>query len=321
MVRIPTQQSRNTPSVNKRQNDMEKLTGLIVKAISGFYYIEAADTLYECKARGVFRKKGISPVVGDRAEITVYEDGTAAIETILPRKNELIRPPLANLDRLFIVSSVCEPSPNRLMIDKITAVAVEKGIEPILVFTKADLADVTELLDTYRSIGMTAFGYSIHSPQDREQLCALLKGKVSAFTGNTGVGKSSLLNSLFPDLTLETAEISHKLGRGRHTTRHCELYKVGGGYVADTPGFSTVDIERYEVIMGEDMAACFPEFREYLTQCRFSTCSHTCEKGCAVLAAVQAGHIPASRHHSYRAMYEEIRNIPAWEMKKRLQRP
>lgn len=300
---------------------METFTGLITKAISGFYYIEAADTLYECKARGIFRKKGISPVVGDKAEITVYDDGTAAIETILPRRNELIRPPLANLDQLFIVSSVSEPSPNLLIIDKITAVAVEKGIEPIVVFTKTDLADVTELLTTYRSIGMKAFGYSIHSPQDREQLCRLLKGKVSAFTGNTGVGKSSLLNSLFPDLAIETAEISQKLGRGRHTTRHCELYKVGGGYVADTPGFSTVDIERYEIILCDEMAECFPEFREYLTQCRFSTCSHTCEKGCAVLSAVADGHIPLSRHQSYQAMYEEVRNIPEWEIKKRRQRP
>ena len=198
---------------------------------------------------------------------------------------------------------------------------MEKGIEPIVVFTKTDLADVTELLTTYRSIGMKAFGYSIHSSQDREQLCRLLKGKVSAFTGNTGVGKSSLLNSLFPDLAIETAEISQKLGRGRHTTRHCELYKVGGGYVADTPGFSTVDIERYEIILCDEMAECFPEFREYLTQCRFSTCSHTCEKGCAVLSAVADGHIPLSRHQSYQAMYEEVRNIPEWEIKKRRQRP
>ena len=295
---------------------MEKLTGLIVKAISGFYYIEAADTLYECKARGVFRKKGIAPAVGDKAEIAVWEDGTASIETILPRKNELIRPPLANLDQLFIVSSVSEPAPNLLMIDKITAVAVEKGIEPIVVFTKADLADVSELLHIYRSIGMTAFAYSIHSPQDKEQLCALLQGKVSAFTGNTGVGKSSLLNSLFPELAIETAEISRKLGRGRHTTRHSELYKVGGGYVADTPGFSTVDIERYEVIRCEEIAMCFPEFRDYITRCMFSTCTHTVEKGCAVIEAVKNGVISDSRHNSYRAMYDEVKNIPEWASKK-----
>ena len=296
---------------------MEKLTGLIVKAISGFYYIEAADALYECKARGVFRKKGISPAVGDRAEITVLDDGTASVDSILPRKNYIIRPPLANLDRLFIVSSVSEPSPSTLIIDKISAVAVEKGIEPVVVFTKSDLADCGELLSIYRRAGIRALSYSIHSPVDRQELISLLEGKISAFTGNTGVGKSSLLNSLFPELRIETAEISKKLGRGRHTTRHSELYKVGGGYVADTPGFSTVDIERYEVIKKDEIAYCFPEFREYLTECRFTTCTHTCEKGCAVIGAVKAGAIPESRHSSYRAMYDEVKDIPEWEMKKR----
>lgn len=296
---------------------MEKLTGLIIKAISGFYYIEAADALYECKARGVFRKKGISPAVGDRAEITVLDDGTASVDQILPRRNYIIRPPLANLDRLFIVSSVSEPSPSTLIIDKITAVAVEKGIEPVVVFTKSDLADCSELLSIYSRAGIKALSYSIHSPADKQELISLLEGKISAFTGNTGVGKSSLLNSLFPELEIETAEISKKLGRGRHTTRHSILYKVGGGYVADTPGFSTVDIERYEVIKKDEIAYCFPEFREYLTECRFTTCTHTCEKGCAVIDAVRTGAIPQSRHSSYRAMYDEVKDIPEWEMKKR----
>lgn len=297
--------------------DMEKLTGLIVKAISGFYYIEAADTLYECKARGVFRKKGVTPSVGDRAEIIVFDDGTASLESILPRKNYLIRPPIANLDRLFIVSSVSEPSPNLLIIDKITAVAFEKGIEPIVVFTKSDLADCSELLDIYSSIGIKALSYSIHSPKDQEKILELMKDKTSAFTGNTGVGKSSLLNSLFPELSIATSEISKKLGRGRHTTRHSELYKVGGGYVADTPGFSALDIERYEVIMSGELADCFPEFSEYISECRFSTCSHTCEKGCAVIDAVEKGMIPRSRHNSYKLMYDEVKDIPEWKMKQK----
>ncbi len=294
---------------------MEKLTGLIVKAISGFYYIEAADVLYECKARGAFRKKGISPAVGDKAEITVFDDGSAALEKILPRKNYLIRPPLANLDRLFIVSSVSEPSPSTLIIDKITAVACEKRIEPVVVFTKSDLADCEELLDIYNKAGIKALSYSVHSQQSREELMSLIEGKVSAFTGNTGVGKSSLLNSLFPELEIETAEISRKLGRGRHTTRHSELYKVGGGYVADTPGFSTVDIERYEVIKREDIAYCFPEFEPYLTECRFTSCAHICEKGCAVLEAVREGKISESRHNSYKQMYNEVKDIPSWNTK------
>ncbi len=294
---------------------MEKLTGLIVKAISGFYYIEAADTLYECKARGAFRKKGISPAVGDNAVITVFDDNTAAVEEILPRKNYIIRPPLANLDRLFIVAAAAEPSPSTLIIDKITAVARDKGIDPVIIFTKSDLADCGELIGIYELAGIKALSYSIKNGSGSDEIKELLKGKISAFTGNTGVGKSSLLNSLFPGLDIETGEISRKLGRGRHTTRHSELYKVGGGYVADTPGFGTVDIERYEVVQKDALAYCFPEFEEYLTKCRFTTCSHTCEKGCAVLDAVRDGRISESRHASYVAMYNEVKDIQDWQKK------
>lgn len=294
---------------------MEKLTGLIIKAISGFYYIEAADTLYECKARGAFRKKGISPAVGDNAVITVFDDNTAAVEEILPRKNYIIRPPLANLDRLFIVAAAAEPSPSTLIIDKITAVARDKGIDPVIIFTKSDLADCGELIGIYELAGIKALSYSIKNGSGSDEIKELLKGKISAFTGNTGVGKSSLLNSLFPGLDIETGEISRKLGRGRHTTRHSELYKVGGGYVADTPGFGTVDIERYEVVQKDALAYCFPEFEEYLTKCRFTTCSHTCEKGCAVLDAVRDGRISESRHASYVAMYNEVKDIQDWQKK------
>ena len=294
---------------------MEKLTGLIVKAISGFYYIEAADTLYECKARGAFRKKGISPAVGDNAVITVFDDNTAAVEEILPRKNYIIRPPLANLDRLFIVAAAAEPSPSTLIIDKITAVARDKGIDPVIIFTKSDLADCGELINIYNSAGIRALSYSIKDGNGSDSIKDLLKGRISAFTGNTGVGKSSLLNSLFPELDIETGEISRKLGRGRHTTRHSELYKVGGGYVADTPGFGTVDIERYEVVSKDALAYCFPEFEKYLTECRFTSCSHTCEKGCAVLGAVKDGKISVSRHASYVAMYNEVKDIQDWQKK------
>ena len=294
---------------------MEKLTGLIVKAISGFYYIEAADKLYECKARGSFRRQGLSPAVGDKAEITVFDDGTAAVESILPRKNYIVRPPLANLDRLFIVASSADPQPNTFIIDKITAVAFSKGIEPVVVFTKSDLADCSELVGIYNRAGICALTYSVHSGEAREELIALLENKISAFTGNTGVGKSSLLNSLFPGLDIATGEISKKLGRGRHTTRHSELYKLGGGYVADTPGFGTVDIERYEMVKKDEIAFCFPEFQDYLDQCRFTSCSHTCEKGCAVLEALEHGAISPSRHASFVAMYNEVKDIPDWQKK------
>ncbi|MGN1457024.1 MAG: ribosome small subunit-dependent GTPase A [Acutalibacteraceae bacterium] len=295
---------------------METLNGLIIKAISGFYYVEAADTLYECKARGVFRKKGISPSVGDRVTITVMNDGKASLDDVLPRKNYLIRPPLANLDRLFIVSSVAEPSANTVIIDKITAVAVSKGIEPVVIFTKSDLADCGELLEIYKKAGIKALQYSIKDKTGSDEIISLLENRISAFTGNTGVGKSSLLNALFPDLNIETGEISRKLGRGRHTTRHSELYKVGGGYVADTPGFSTVDIERYEIIRRDELAYCFPEFEPYINNCKFTSCSHTCERGCAVIDAVNNGEIPVSRHNSYKFMYDEVKSIPDWQQKK-----
>ncbi|MGN0469338.1 MAG: ribosome small subunit-dependent GTPase A [Acutalibacteraceae bacterium] len=295
---------------------METLNGLIIKAISGFYYVEAADTLYECKARGVFRKKGISPSVGDRVTISHMNDGKASLDDVLPRKNYLIRPPLANLDRLFIVSSVAEPSVNTVIIDKITAVAVSKGIEPIVIFTKSDLADCSELLEIYKKAGIKALQYSIKDKTGSDEIISLLENKISAFTGNTGVGKSSLLNSLFPNLNIETGEISRKLGRGRHTTRHSELYKVGGGYVADTPGFSTVDIERYEIIRRDELAYCFPEFEPYVNNCKFTSCSHTCERGCAVIDAVENGEIPVSRHNSYKFMYDEVKSIPDWQQKK-----
>lgn len=295
---------------------METLNGLIIKAISGFYYVEAADTLYECKARGVFRKKGISPSVGDRVTISLMNDGKASLDDVLTRKNYLIRPPLANLDRLFIVSSVAEPSANTVIIDKITAVAVSKGIEPIVIFTKSDLADCSELLEIYKKAGIKALQYSIKDKTGSDEIISLLENKISAFTGNTGVGKSSLLNSLFPNLNIETGEISRKLGRGRHTTRHSELYKVGGGYVADTPGFSTVDIERYEIIRRDELAYCFPEFEPYVNNCKFTSCSHTCERGCAVIDAVENGEIPVSRHNSYKFMYDEVKSIPDWQQKK-----
>lgn len=294
---------------------MEKLTGLITKAISGFYYVEVADVLYECKARGIFRKKGMNPCVGDAVIITLQQDGYATVEEVLPRKNILVRPPVANLDRLFIISSVAEPAPNTLIIDKIAAVAMSKHIEPIVIFSKSDLAKSDELMEIYAKSGIKTLKYSIKEPKGKEEIYSLLRNKISAFTGNTGVGKSSLLNSIFPELNIETGEISKKLGRGKHTTRHSELYKVGGGYVADTPGFSTVDIERYELIKRNDIVYGFPEFEPYINNCKFTGCSHTCELGCAIIDAVKNNEISISRHNSYKSMYDEVKSIPDWQQK------
>ena len=294
---------------------MNSIQGIILKSTGGFYYVEAAGSIYECKARGIFRKKNNSPRVGDRVEISVPDDGYSAIEEILPRKNTLRRPPLANIDMLVIVVSTVDPAPNYLVIDKMTAAAVDNDIEPVVVISKSDLKSGDELYETYRKAGIKAFQYSPEDTASVNEIKALLSGKVSAFTGNSGVGKSTLLNALYPDLALETGEISEKLGRGRHTTRTVELFKIGGGYVADTPGFSTVDLERYNMIDKDNIQFCFPEFKEYLTTCQFTSCSHTCEKGCSIIAAVNDGKICESRHKSYVAMYDEVKDIKEWQRK------
>lgn len=290
--------------------------GIILKSTGGFYYVEAAESVYECKARGIFRKKNNSPRVGDKVKITVPDgEGYCSIDEILPRKNSLRRPPLANIDILVIVVSTVEPSPNYLVIDKMTAAAVDNDIEPVIVISKSDIKHDAELLDIYTKAEIKTFAYSADNPESAKPIGEYLKGKVSAFTGNSGVGKSTLLNVLYPELELETGEISGKLGRGRHTTRTVELFNLGGGYIADTPGFSTVDLERYNMIDKDNIRFCFPEFKPYLTSCRFNSCSHTCELGCAVIEAVKDGIISESRHKSYGAMYNEVKGIKEWQLK------
>ncbi|WP_313292207.1 ribosome small subunit-dependent GTPase A, partial [Faecalispora jeddahensis] len=278
--------------------------------------VEAADTIYEAKARGIFRKRGITPLAGDIVDISIEEDGTCTIEEICERKNSLVRPPVANLDQLFLVVSVLHPSPNLLVLDKMLAGAEEKGISPVIVFSKTDLEDCGEYLEIYQKTGIPVLTVSSVTGDGVDGVRELLQGKLSAFSGNSGVGKSSLLNRLDEQLSLPTAEISQKLGRGRHTTRQVELLKLGPDtYVADTPGFSSVDMIQTELIRKENLAHDFREFAPYLDQCRFPSCSHTKEKGCAVLAALQEGKIAPSRHQSYVSMYDEIKNIKEWELK------
>lgn len=289
--------------------------GIIIKATGGFYYVETADKVYECKARGIFRKKSHSPLVGDKVEITVSENGYSTVDKIFERKNSLIRPPLANLDKLFIVSSMLSPSVNTLIIDKMIAVAEYKDITPILVISKTDLMDSTQIADTYKKAGIKTYEFSSLDNNGADEILNELTGCVSAFTGNSGVGKSTLLNTLFPTLSLQTGDISEKLGRGRHTTRTVELFKVDGGYVADTPGFSTLDIERYEIIKKDELQYCFKEFSDYLGTCKFNSCAHICENGCSILQAVENGDIAKSRHQSYVSMYNEVKDIKEWELK------
>ena len=288
--------------------------GLIIKLLGGIYFVEASDVVYECKAKGSFRKKNLSPVCGDRVEIQIKDGETPTIVKVFDRKSFIIRPQLANLDYLVLVNSVCEPSPNLLLIDKFIAIAEYKGIEPVVVFTKIDKKCENELVSVYKKAGVKVFSVDNTTGRGSGQLKELLTGKLSAFTGNTGVGKSSLINNLFPGLNLDTGEISKKLGRGKHTTRHVELFRLAdGGYIADTPGFSSFDTNRYDIIFKEELASCFREFDDYAGKCKFQDCNHINEPGCEVIRAVKDGIIPKSRHESYVQMFEEAKNLKEWE--------
>lgn len=286
-------------------------SGLIIRSIGGLYSVESPDGIYECKPRGIFRKEGRSPCVGDRVDFSEEN----VITDIFQRKNFIIRPPLANMDQLVFVVSVCEPSPNLTLLDKFIAIAEYKNIKPVVVLTKVDLDRSDNIFSIYSSVGIDVIIIDYKSGSGIELLKEKLNGKISAFTGNSGVGKSTLLNAIDPTLDIPTGEISKKLGRGRHTTRHAQLYKLSsGGYIADTPGFSTFETNKYEIIKKEDLSGCFTEFSDYLGKCRFKDCSHTCEKGCAVIDAVLEGKISKSRHESYCQMYEEAKNIKDWEI-------
>ena len=293
------------------------IEGRLIKGIGGFYYVEAADAIYECKARGVFRKQKITPLVGDIVSITVNDNAENTIDEIRERKNSLIRPSLANLDQLFVVASIADPAINTTVIDRIIAIAEHKNIEPVIVLTKTDLSDdYMKYYDIYDKAGFSVVLCDNNSGSGSDDVKAMLNNKVSAFTGNTGVGKSSLLNRIDSRLALETGETSKKLGRGKHTTRHCELFRIAGGYVADTPGFSSVDFERCEKILKDDLPYCFREFNPYLDKCRFQTnCSHINDKGCAVVEAVNNGLISPERHKSYIDLYNEVKDIKEWQIK------
>ncbi len=296
-----------------------QIDGMIIKGIGGFYYVEAADSVYECKAKGAFRREGITPLPGDRVTVTLGENGAEnTVASIHERSSLLKRPPVANIDRLFIVISVCAPQPNLLVVDRLCTIAESKGIESVIVVTKSDLGDASGIADIYRTAGFKTICVSGVTGENTQAVREALAGHVSAFTGNTGVGKSTLLNSIDTRLCLETAQISLKLGRGRHTTRHVELFNIAGGYVADTPGFSSLetDIEIGEFISKENLQFCFREFKPYIGHCRFSSCAHVADSGCKIIEAVERGEISASRHQSYIALYREVKDIKDWQLMK-----
>ena len=289
-----------------------------MRSLGGFYTVIGEDgTRTECRGRGIFRKDATTLLVGDRCSFEPTEPGCGSITAIAPRKNTLQRPPVANLDRLAMVVSLADPAPNALVLDQLTAIAARRNIPVAVLFTKPDLADPEPWVDIYRRAGYPTAVVNNLTGEGLTEAAALLKGGITAFCGNSGAGKSSLMNGLYPDLNLATGEISKKLGRGRHTTRHTELFAVeGGGWVADTPGFSAIEMERMEIIRKEALQYCFREFEPYIMKCRFTGCSHVSEKGCAVLAAKEAGIIPESRHKNYCIMYEEAKQIKEWELDK-----
>lgn len=284
---------------------------MIIKSVRGLYTVVSPDGIItECSARGILRQKKQELYVGDYVLLN-----NGVISEVLPRKNEIIRPPLANLDQLCFVVSMCEPQPNLRLLDKFIAVSSYKKIQPLLLLTKIDLASCEEIYQLYQSINVPVLLVDYQNPETLETVRLAFKNKISALTGNSGAGKSTLLNALDKNLKIPTGEISQKLGRGKHTTRHSQLYKLEeGGYIADTAGFSTFDTMRYATIRKEELANCFIEFADYQDNCKFHDCSHTCEKGCAVLEAVENNMIPKSRHESYCAMYEEAKQIKEWQL-------
>ncbi len=288
--------------------------GIILKALSGFYYVDDGQTITSCRARGKFRHEKLTPLVGDRVRFTYLEEGKGALDEILPRKNEFQRPAVANVDQLVIIASQATPVTDPFLIDRVVSIAEGRNCDCIICINKCDLEPGDELEKIYQQAGFTTLKVSAETGEGIDQLRQLISGKVSAFTGNSGVGKSSILNALEPGIALKTGDISEKLGRGRHTTRHVELFRLScGAVVADTPGFSSFDTDKMELRRKEELQHTFREFRPYLDKCQFQNCAHIKEKGCVVREAVKNGEIPVSRHQSYIRLYEQAKSIPDWE--------
>lgn len=292
--------------------------GRIQKALSGFYYVDTGSELLTCRARGKFRKEGISPLVGDRVEVRELGNGEGFVEKLLPRRNAFSRPAVANIDQLVVIASAAIPRTDPFLIDRVAAIAALKNCEVLILLNKCDLERADELYGIYRAAGFQTLRVSAETGEGLEALKPLISGKLSAFTGNSGVGKSSILNALDPAFHLQVGEISEALGRGRHTTRHVELYRLScGAEVVDSPGFSSFETEELNLELKRRLPETFLDFRPYLDGCRFVGCSHTKEKGCAVLEAVRRGDIQKSRHDSYLRLYEELKPLKEWQEQKK----
>jgi len=295
---------------------IEKRTGRILRSISGFYDVQTPAGIVTCRGRGSLRKGTEIPLTGDLVEISV-ERGKGMVEKILPRRNRFVRPAVANVDALVIFASNVNPVTEPFLIDRVAAIAGDQEVSVYICVNKCDLDPATDLVKIYRHAGFSVIQTSAQTGEGVEELRQLLQGKLTAFTGNTGVGKSSILNRLCPELELATGEVSEKLGRGRHTTRHVELYRLDEDtYVADTPGFASFDTEQMDVLLKENLQYAFSDFGPYLGQCQFRDCSHREEPGCAVTAAVAAGQIEKTRYESYLRLYEKSSQIKLWEINK-----
>ena len=291
------------------------VTGRIVRSISGFYDVQTPGKLISCRARGILRKNGESPLTGDMVQITV-EKGKGMVEKILPRRNSFVRPAVANIDALVVFAANVNPVTEPFLIDRVAAIAGDQEVSVILCVNKCDLDPALDLVRIYRNAGFSVICTSAETGEGVDELRNLIRGKLVAFTGNSGVGKSSILNRLSPNLALATGEVSEKLGRGRHTTRHVELYDLGEDtYVMDTPGFSSFETDQMDVILKENLQYAFPDFAPYVGQCQFHDCSHRKEPGCAVTAALAAGEIQPTRYDSYLKLYEKASQIKLWELK------
>ena len=294
---------------------MKKATGRIIRSLSGFYEVRTPEGVVTCRGRGSLRRSGDSPLTGDMVEISV-EKGKGMVEKILPRKNSFVRPAVANIDVLVIFAANVNPVTEPFLIDRVAAIAGDREVPVVLCINKCDLDPAVDLVRIYGRAGFPVILTSAETGEGVDTLRKLIRGKLTAFTGNSGVGKSSMLNALCPDLGLATGEVSEKLGRGRHTTRHVELYDLGDNtYVADTPGFSSFDTDQMEVMLKENLQYAFPDFGPYIGRCQFHDCTHRKEPGCAVTAALAAGEIEPTRYNSYLRLYEKASQIKEWELK------
>ena len=287
-----------------------------MKSLSGFYYVDDGKSIVTCRGRGKLRHEKVTPLVGDRVRFALTENGSGALDEVLPRRNEFYRPAVANIDQLIIIASQANPVTDPFLIDRVASIAASRRCQCVICINKWDLVPGEDLAGIYEAAGFPTIRMSAETGDGIEALRQLISGKVSAFTGNSGVGKSSILNALDPNFALPTADVSEKLGRGRHTTRHVELFRLGDALVADTPGFSSFDVDQMELMRKEKLQLCFPEFVPYLERCQFQDCAHVKEKGCVIRAALQDGRIQPTRYQSYLRLYEQAKAIPDWQRSK-----